>query len=49
MLFFCSENEVECVLYDECGTNAFRDKPKDTEEPIIVLLNLARVGFFRGW
>ena len=36
---------MECVLYDDCSLNAANDKPDKKEDPIVILLSLARVGF----
>ncbi|XP_028757320.1 uncharacterized protein LOC114754709 [Neltuma alba] len=36
---------VECILFDECASDAFMSQLQNTQTPVVVLLNLARVGF----
>ncbi|KAK4260997.1 hypothetical protein QN277_004053 [Acacia crassicarpa] len=38
-------NEVECTLFDNCASDAYMAYLQNTESPVVVLLNLARVGF----
>ncbi|KAI9118531.1 hypothetical protein K1719_010863 [Acacia pycnantha] len=38
-------NEVECTLFDNCASNAYMAYLQNTESPVVVLLNFARVGF----
>ncbi|XP_028778051.1 uncharacterized protein LOC114734595 [Neltuma alba] len=39
------EIDVECVLFDECSTNAYTAYLENMENPVVVVINLARVGF----
>lgn len=46
MFFFCQrDNEVECVLWDECAHEAYSDFIMNDETPVMVVFNLARIGF----
>ncbi|KAI9112530.1 hypothetical protein K1719_016453 [Acacia pycnantha] len=38
-------NEVECTLFDNCASDAYMAYLQNTESPVVVLLNFARVGF----
>ncbi|KAI9084695.1 hypothetical protein K1719_033339 [Acacia pycnantha] len=38
-------NEVECTLFDNCASDAYMAYLQNLESPVVVLLNLARVGF----
>ncbi|XP_054789830.1 replication protein A 70 kDa DNA-binding subunit B-like [Prosopis cineraria] len=43
-----SDNEghdVECILFDECSTNAFMNHLEITDHPAVAVFNLARIGF----
>lgn len=45
-----SGNEVECVLFDECSGQAYVDQLKEMENPVVALVNLARIAFDEdGW
>ncbi|XP_054782777.1 replication factor A protein 1-like [Prosopis cineraria] len=39
------DNDVELVLYDECSTNAYMAQLEHKEGPIVVVINLCRIGF----
>lgn len=43
--FVARENEVECVLWDECSVEAYSDYIVNDATPVVVVFNLARVGF----
>ena len=36
---------MECVLWDECSVEAYSDYIMNDATPVVVLFNLARVGF----
>ncbi|KAI9127664.1 hypothetical protein K1719_000657 [Acacia pycnantha] len=38
-------NEVDCTLFDNCASDAYMAYLQNTESPVVVSLNLARVGF----
>lgn len=42
---FHSDNDIECVLFDECSTNAYMAQLENMETPVVVLINLARIAF----
>ncbi|XP_028789424.1 uncharacterized protein LOC114745433 [Neltuma alba] len=39
------ENDVECVLYDQCASDAYMAYLQNTESPVVAVFNLARIGF----
>ncbi|KAI9126258.1 hypothetical protein K1719_002679 [Acacia pycnantha] len=39
-------NEVDCTLFDNCASDAYMAYLQNIESPVVVSLNLARVGFF---
>ncbi|XP_028787093.1 uncharacterized protein LOC114743047 [Neltuma alba] len=39
------ENDIECVLFDDCAIDAFMAQLQNTETPVVGLFNLARIGF----
>ncbi|XP_028782229.1 replication protein A 70 kDa DNA-binding subunit A-like isoform X2 [Neltuma alba] len=39
------ENDIECVLFDECSTDAYANYLENMETLVVVVINLARVGF----
>lgn len=39
------ENDVECVLWDECASDSYSDFIMNDSTPVVVVLNLARIGF----
>lgn len=40
-----SGNDVECVLWDECSSESYADYIMNDEAPVVVVMNLARIGF----
>ncbi|XP_054817693.1 uncharacterized protein LOC129317387 [Prosopis cineraria] len=38
-------NAVDCILYDECATNAYQSHLENPQIPTVALLNLCRIGF----
>ncbi|XP_028774119.1 uncharacterized protein LOC114731162 [Neltuma alba] len=40
-----NENEVECLLYDNCAVDAYMAQTQNNNSPVVALLNLVRVGF----
>ena len=39
------DNKVECVVFDECAYDAYMCQVHNTEQPVVMVLNLARVAF----
>ncbi|XP_028766670.1 uncharacterized protein LOC114724483 [Neltuma alba] len=39
------DNEIECILFDECSTNAYTSYLENMDSPVVALFNLARVSF----
>lgn len=48
LLFWCSGNELELVLFDECSGEVYYNHLKNLESPVVVLVNLARIAFDEG-
>ncbi|KAI9117879.1 hypothetical protein K1719_011021 [Acacia pycnantha] len=40
-----TNNDLECVLFDECSTNAYMSQLENMETPIVVVLNIVRIAF----
>lgn len=39
------DSDVECVLWDECSSEAYSDYIMNEATPVVVIFNLARIGF----
>ena len=44
-MFFVRGNTVDCVLFDDCARDAHMCQMQNMSDPVVVVLNLARIAF----